>query len=302
MSILPLPPLTAVRVFEAAARHGNFTKAGEELGMTQAAVSYQIKVLEDRVGTPLFVRRPRQVTLTETGQRLAPAVSDAFERLAAAYADARGTMEGSLNISTAQTFAANWLVENLDKFQALYPALTVRMESSQRLAAFEAEDVDVAIRGGVGPWPGLSRHLLMMADFSPMLSPRLAESAGMPTSPEDLLRLTILDSGDDWWSIWFKAHGVAFDARKHEPSAKLGAQSMVARAAIAGRGVAILTPALYRVELENRLLIQPFPRLCSDGSGYWLVYPEGRANAPKVKAFRDWILKAVAEDVRSVSR
>lgn len=295
MASASLPPLAAIRAFEAAARHGSFTKAGEELGMTQAAVSYQIRVLEDRIGTPLFVRRPRQVTLTETGQRLAPAVTDAFERLGAAYADARGVMKGTFTISTAQTFATNWLVEHIHAFQTLHPTLSVRLEATQRLAAFETEDIDVAIRGGHGPWPGLERHLLLEADFTPMLSPRLAETVGGIKKPEDLLKLPILDQGDPWWSIWFGVLGIDIACDDRTPTTKLGGQGMLARAVVAGRGVAMLTPALYRTELEAGLLLRPFERTETDGLGYWLVYPEGRRNAPKIRAFRDWIDKTIRE-------
>ncbi|WP_163271365.1 LysR substrate-binding domain-containing protein [Chelativorans alearense] len=297
MEPLLLPPLAALRVFEAAARHGSFTKAGEELGMTQAAVSYQIRVLEDRVGAPLFVRRPRKVSLTETGRRFAPSVRDAFERIVAAYAEARGVMEGRFTISTAQTFASHWLVDNLDTFQTLHPSLVVRLEATQRVADFQSEDVDVAIRGGHGPWPGLERHLLLEANFTPMLSPELAASVGGIKTPADLLRLPLLDPQDPWWRLWFEPLGLSIEASLKGPSAKLGAQGLVARAAMARRGVAMLTPALYRSELAHGLLIQPFERICADGLGYWLVYPEGRRNAPKVRAFREWILKAVAEEM-----
>lgn len=296
MAMEPLPPLAALRAFEAAARHGSFTRAGAELGMTQAAVSYQIKVLEDRIGAPLFTRRPRQVRLTETGRRFAPALREAFEHIAAAYAEARGALEGRLTISTAQTFANHWLVENLDAFQTLHPMLSVRMEATQRLADFETEDVDVAIRGGHGPWPGLARHLLLEARFTPMLSPRLAESIGGVNEPADLLRLPLLDPCDPWWQQWFAEAGVAPGTLTHGPSAKLGAQAMAARAAMAGRGVAVLTPALYRTEIEHGLLIRPFAQVSSDGLGYWLVYPPGRRNAPKIRAFRDWITAAMAAD------
>lgn len=217
-----LPPLAALRAFEAAARHGSFTKAGEELGMTQAAVSYQIKVIEDRVGTPLFVRRPRQVVLTETGRRLAPAVSDAFERLAAAYAEARGTMQTTLTISVAQTFATNWLVQNLGAFQMLHPMLAVRLEATQHMVDFQTEDVDAAIRGGHGQWTGLAMHKLLEANFSPMLSPRLAETIGGITRPEDLLRLPLVEPGDPWWNQWFAAAGVVTDSTSGPPSPRLG--------------------------------------------------------------------------------
>ncbi|WP_048645237.1 LysR substrate-binding domain-containing protein [Nitratireductor soli] len=290
-----LPPLAALRAFEAAARHGSFTRAGEELGMTQAAVSYQIKVIEDRVGTPLFVRRPRQVVLTETGRRLAPAVSDAFERLAAAYAEARGTMQTTLTISVAQTFATNWLVQNLGAFQMLHPMLAVRLEATQHMVDFQTEDVDAAIRGGHGQWTGLAMHKLLEANFSPMLSPRLAETIGGIAKPEDLLRLPLVEPGDPWWNQWFAAAGVVTDSTSGPPSPRLGVQTLAARAAVAGRGVAILTPALYRDEVAQGLLVQPFDLICTDGLGYWLVYPEGRRNVPKIRAFREWITGAVAE-------
>ncbi|MGO4834913.1 LysR family transcriptional regulator, partial [Rhizobiaceae sp. 2RAB30] len=133
---LPLPPLAAIRAFEAAARHGSFTKAAEELGMTQAAVSYQIKLLEDRVGAPLFLRRPRQVSLTETGKRLAPAVSEAFELLSAAYQTARHGAQGTLVINTVQTFAAQWLAQHMGEFQIAHPALAVRLEASSGVVDF----------------------------------------------------------------------------------------------------------------------------------------------------------------------
>ncbi len=291
-----LPPLAALRAFEAAARHGSFTQAAAELGMTQAAVSYQIKVLEDRLGRALFVRRSRQVSLTFAGRQLAPAVSEAFERIAVAYAQARGTADGVLTISAAQTFATNWLAQNLSTFQAQNPTLAVRLESSQRLADFETEDVDLAIRAGAGQWPGLDAHLLVDADFTPMLSPRLAETIGGVKKPSDVLRLPILDANDPWWTQWLSAAGVSPDLLKKGPPSAMGVQALEARAAIAGRGVAILTPAFYRDEVERGLLVQPFELTCSDGRGYWLVYPRNRRNVPKIRAFRDWIMTAIIED------
>src|SRR4051812_20084595 len=146
----PLPPLAAIRVFEAAARHGSFTKAAAELGMTQAAVSYQIKVLEERVGAPLFLRRPRQVLLTDAGQRLAPAVTEAFALMRDAYAATRGAAEGVLCVSTLVTFASNWLAQHLGSFQIDHPSIAVRLDTSDCLVDFAREDIDVGIRSGRG--------------------------------------------------------------------------------------------------------------------------------------------------------
>lgn len=150
-----LPPLSAIRVFESASRHASFTRAVEELGMTQAAVSYQIKLLEERVGAPLFLRKPRQVELTELGKRLAPAINDAFETMRAAFASAREDTQGVLTISAVVTFAANWLVQRLGSFQMRHPALAVRLDTSNDMVDFATSNVDMAIRSGRGEWPGM---------------------------------------------------------------------------------------------------------------------------------------------------
>ncbi|MBW8909818.1 transcriptional regulator GcvA [Mesorhizobium sp. RCC_202] len=289
-----LPPLQAIKVFEAVARHLSFTKAAQELGMTQAAASYQIKLLEERIGAPLFLRRPRQIELTEPGQRLAPAVSEAFAILGQAYAAARGGADGLLCVTTVLTFASNWLAQHLGAFQLAHPALAVRLDTSSRLTDFAREDVDLAIRSGGGKWPGLEAHKLLDADFTPMLSPKLAASIGGLKEPADLLRLPILDPGDIWWTQWFEATGVDAHDLARRPGSSMGAQAYEANAAIAGHGVAILTRALFKNELADGRLIQPFDFVGDDGHAYWLVYPTARRNVPKIRAFRDWILAEIA--------
>ena len=292
--LAPLPPLPAIRVFEAVARHLSFTKAAQELGMTQAAASYQIKVLEERIGAPLFLRRPKQIELTEPGQRLAPAVSEAFAILGQAYAAARGGADGLLCVTTVLTFASNWLAQHLGSFQLAHPALAVRLDTSSRLTDFAREDVDLAIRSGGGKWPGLESHKLLDADFTPMLSPKLAASIGGVNKPADLLRLPILDPGDIWWTQWFEAAGVTGHDLAKRPGSSMGAQAYEANAAMAGHGVAILTRALFKAELADGRLVQPFDVVGDDGHAYWLVYPTARRNVPKIRAFRDWILAEIA--------
>ncbi|TGP51737.1 transcriptional regulator GcvA [bacterium M00.F.Ca.ET.230.01.1.1] len=292
--LAPLPPLQAIRVFEAVARHLSFTKAAQELGMTQAAASYQIKVLEERIGAPLFLRRPKQIELTEPGQRLAPAVSEAFAILGQAYAAARGGADGLLCVTTVLTFASNWLAQHLGSFQLAHPALAVRLDTSARLTDFAREDVDLAIRSGGGKWPGLESHKLLDADFTPMLSPKLAASIGGVKEPADLLRLPILDPGDIWWTQWFEAAGVTGHDLAKRPGSSMGAQAYEANAAMAGHGVAILTRALFKNEIADGRLVQPFDLVGDDGHAYWLVYPTARRNVPKIRAFRDWILAEIA--------
>lgn len=285
-----LPPLSAIRVFESASRHASFTKAAEELGMTQAAVSYQIKMLEERVGAPLFLRMPRQVKLTELGERLAPSVTEAFETMRTAFATLREDTEGVLSISVVATFAANWLVQRLGSFQMEHPLLAVRLDSNDRLVDFTQSEVDLAIRTGTGNWPGLVSHELIKAQFTPMLSPKLAASIGGVREPADLLRLPAIDASDPWWRLWFEAAGVRDPQVRGNTQNRLGAQHLEGRAATAGLGMGILTPAFHTAEVAAGLLIQPFDLLCDDGRSYWLVYPESRRNVPKIRAFRAWIL------------
>ncbi|QDC01926.1 transcriptional regulator GcvA [Mesorhizobium sp. 8] len=294
---LQLPPLAAIRAFEAVARHLSFTRAAEELGMTQAAVSYQIKLLEERVGAPLFLRKPRQIALTDTGQRMAPKVAEAFALLGEAYTDARGGADGVLCVSTLLTFAANWLAQHLGLFQLAHPSLAVRVDTSNRVVDFAREEVDVAIRSGSGKWPGVETHMLFRADFTPVLSPKLAASIGGVKEPADLLKLPILDPGDIWWKTWFELAGVEADGLAQRPGSSLGAQAYEANAAIAGQGVAIVTRALFKVEIADGRLIQPFDIVGDDGHAYWLVYPSGRRNVPKIRLFREWILAEVKDSL-----
>ncbi|TCL74648.1 LysR substrate-binding domain-containing protein [Rhizobium sp. BK251] len=283
-------PLNALRVFDAVARLGSFTKAGEELGMTQTAVSYQVKLLEENVGEPLFLRRPRQISLTETGERLAPQVAEAFEMLQLAMAEARGETEVMLQITCLATFASQWLARKLGNFQLANPNIAVRLSTSDTLVDFAREAVDVGIRSGKGDWPGLRADKLMDVHFTPMLSPALAESIGGVHEPADLLKLRIFDLTDPWWHQWLEAAGVSTAGLGTRTTSFYGAQAYEAAAAVAGQGVAILTPDFYPEELATGKLFRPFELQCTDGRGYWLAYPENRRNVPKIKAFRNWIL------------
>lgn len=294
---LQLPPLAAVRVFDAVARHLSFTRAAAELGMTQAAVSYQIKILEERVGTPLFLRRPRQIALTETGQRMAPKVAEAFTLLGEAYAGARGEAQGVLSISTVVTFAANWLARRIGSFQLAQPTLAVRINTADTLLDFGRDDVDVGIRSGGGQWPGLTADWLMKADFTPMLSPALADSIGGVKEPADLLRLPIIDPADPWWPQWLAAAGVPIDSLPGGPDSRMGSQAYEGIAAVAGQGVAILTRSFFLNDLAEGRLIQPFDLVGDDGHAYWLVYSTARRNVPKIRAFREWLLAEVKTSI-----
>jgi LysR family transcriptional regulator, glycine cleavage system transcriptional activator len=286
-----LPPLTAIRAFEATARHLSFTKAAAELGMTQAAVSYQIKLLEERVGATLFLRRPRQIALSEAGARLAPDVAQAFDILRNAFADSRGLIEGMLSITSVPTFASHWLAANIGLFQLANPEIAVRVESSAHVVDFGTEEFDVGIRATSKLQEGMVKHLLLKANFAPMLSPKLVEEYQV-REPADLLRVPQITPDDPWLSSWLELAGVSMPPTPDRPFSRLGSQNLEVAAAVAGRGVAMVTPAFYGEEVATGRLVQPFDLVGWDGHGYYLVYPEGRRNSPKIKAFRDWILEA----------
>lgn len=284
-----LPPLAAIRVFEATARHMSFTRAAAELGMTQAAVSYQIKLLEERLGAPLFLRQPRALKLTEAGQWLAPRTTEAFEVLREAYSRFSEREQATLIVNTMHTFAAQWLSPRLGKFQLLHPQIAVRMETTERLVDFAREEVDVVIRSGKGKWDGLTSLKLVDVKFTPMLSPELAAKVGGLKSHEDLLKVPLLDPVDRWWDLWFDAHQLPKSALKRENAPTILLQTITAGAAMAGGGAALLIPEFFELEIAAGRLIAPYETLSENGNAYWLAYPDGRRNVPKIKAFRDWI-------------
>ena len=288
-----LPPLAAVRAFEAAARLGSFTRAGDELGMSQAAVSYQIKLLEDRVGTALFLRLPRGVRLTDTGRRLATGVGEAFETLRQAFAEVAQAAGGVLAISAVPAFAINWLAPRIGAFQLRHPDIAVRMTTENRLVEFAREEVDVGIRAGRGGWPNLVAHRLFPLRYTPVCSPDLLQRLGPVAEPADLLRLPLLTPTDPWWRQWFERAGVAADGLATRAGIALDSQQIEGRAALAGQGVAMVTPFLWAAELASGRLVQPFDLVGDDEWSIWLVYPPARRNLAKVRAWRDWLLEEV---------
>lgn len=288
-------PLNALRAFEATARHLSFTKAGEELGLTQAAVSYQIRLLEEQLGRPLFARRPRRIELTPTGARLLPDVTEAFALLRKAVSTVSREDDNTIVLTAAPTFTAQWLTRHLVSFHRSHPEMAVQFFTTNRMCDFDTDPVDIAIRVGAGQWPGLVCHKLFETCFTPMVSPMLLASAGPVEKPADLLRLPILDPADPWWIQWFREAGVPEPDLKGRPQNQFGTQMLEANAAMAGQGVAILTPGFYRDEIAAGLLVSPFPQRSTDGSAHWLAYPERSARSRKVSLFRDWLLNEMGD-------
>ncbi|HSE78442.1 MAG TPA: transcriptional regulator GcvA [Alphaproteobacteria bacterium] len=284
-----LPPLNALRAFEAAARHLSFTKAADELHVTQAAISHQVKGLEDHLGVKLFRRLTRSLLLTEEGKALLPDLRAAFDQMTQAVQRVRVRGgQRTLNISTMTTFAMSWLVPRLPNFQAAHPDIEVRISTTQRLVDFAREDVDLATRYGFGSWPGLASHKLFDDVLTPLCSPAIAAKL---IRPEDLRGVTLLHENpepSDWtfWSAKFGVEGI--DGRK---GPRFDSTRIAVQAAIGGLGVAIGAPNVFIEELATGRLVQPFPEMVvGNGKAFWIVYLETSADEPKIRAFRDWIL------------
>lgn len=287
-----LPPLAAIRVFEAAARHENFSRAADELAMTQASVSYQMKVLEQRLGTSLFARHARGMALTEVGRRIAPQVAAAFHSLQEAFASVRAENDAILSITAPRTFATNWLAGRLGDFNASQPELNVRLDVSDQVVDLANSDFDVAIRGVPGPPSGLVSHFLMRMPVTPMASPAFVASHKLGC-PEDLLQARRLSPEDDWWDLWFETLPGIEIRREAGPGIRFESQVLDGHAAIAGHGIAVLSPPMFRPALDAGLLVQPFQHIAMYKNGFWLVYPEFKRALGKVRAFRIWLLDAV---------
>jgi LysR family glycine cleavage system transcriptional activator len=294
-----LPPLTAVRAFEAAARTENFTAAAAELGLTQAAVSYQVKALEERLGAALFVRERGRARLTPLGQRLLPTLSQAFDSIEAAFMTHQAEDESLLTVTTTHTFANTWLAWRLGAFQMEHPDLAVRMTTSNEVVDLRSGEADVSIRAGRGEWSGLELHKLMESDFTPMASPecvaKFERDLGRKLEPADLPNLPLIGPQDEWWARWFKDAGVPLDAHRPRGGIRLDTQANEGHAAMAGQGVALLTPFLWRGDIAAGRLVQPFALTSTAGYAYWLAYPPERRMVPKVKRFREWLLASIRE-------
>lgn len=287
-------PVDALRVFEAAARLLSFTRAAEALGMSQAAVSWRIRDLEQRLERPLFTRGTRQVALTPEGERLATAATEAMTLLRRAVAEVVEVNQDILAITTLQTLATQWLATRLGAFQLANPDLAVRVDTGSALASLGADGLDVALRFGSGRWAGLESRFLMPAVFTPVCTPDLRDRLNL-RKPADLRRVPLVGEADEW-RAWFAAAGVSAADAAPPPRLTADNQAMEVAAALGSQGVALGSPILYGREIEQGLLVRPFEATVALAEGYWLCYPSGRRLVPKIARFRDWILDTARAD------
>jgi len=290
-----IAPLNALRAFEAAARHLSFTKAAEELHVTPAAISHQIKSLEHYCGAPLFRRLTRSLLLTDQGQAALPVLREGFDMLAAASQQmARPMDDHVLTVSAAPSIAAKWLVTRLERFRLTQPDIDVRLDTTDRLTDFDRDGVDLVIRYGGGSYPGLHVEPLFATAVFPVCSPDLLNGPRPLKKPNDLAGHTLLHV--DWssqtvtwpvWRMWLLAAGAeGVDA---ERGPRFNDAGLILQTAIAGQGVALAADVLAADDLAAGRLVRPFDLSVPVDFGYFIVFPEEKAAIPKIAAFAAWL-------------
>jgi LysR family transcriptional regulator of beta-lactamase len=286
--IRPYLPLNNLRAFEAAARHLSFTNAAIELRVTPAALSQQVKALEDRLGFPLFSRLPRGLALTDEGRAMLPVLTRSFDEIALLLERLAGSTEAVLSVGVVGTFAVAWLLPRLDTFRAAHPEIDVRVSTNNNRVDIAEEGLDFAIRFGDGAWHGTEAERLMAAPVSPLCAPAIAARL---SRPEDLFGETLLRSYRiDDWTCWFAAAGLKAPVLR---GPMFDSSRLMVDAAIGGLGVALVPRDLFAAELDAGRLARPFA-IDADIGGYWLTRLKSKPLSAEMEAFRDWLLAEIA--------
>ncbi len=292
-----LPPMNTLRAFEAAGRLLSFTRAAEELHVTQAAISHQIKTLETAIGVQLFRRLNRALLMTEAGQRYLPTVRDALAMLGEATAAlTRQDESGVLTVSTLPSFAATWLVPRLTRFRAAHPEIDIRIAAADEIIDLDRNGIDMAIRYGSGNYPGLRSDRLLSEEQFVVCSPRLVNEGPHPLrAPEHLRYHTLLhDETSAAWQRWLKELEVSGVNAARGPT--FNHSNVVIEAAINGQGVAVARSAIAAPALADGRLVRPFKISLPLAAAYFVVSSQTNANRPKVEIFREWLLAEAGAD------
>jgi len=302
-----LPPLQSVRAFDAAARHLSFTKAAEELFVTQGAVSQQVRQLEEYLGFKLFHRLPRQIHLTEEGAQLAQATTAGFSRIADEIERLTRVEEtGVVTVSVLQSFAVKWLVPRLGHFRDAYPDIDVRIHADDRLVDLRTEGIDLAVRFGSGHYPGLVCEMLMRDESFPVCSPAYLAANPELKTPADVAGHQLLHDATTFmdhphaadWEFWL--NGVGAEGVDVSRGLRFNSGDMVIQAALMGQGIAMARTSLAALDLAAGNLVRPFAQSVASSGAYYLVYPEEHLRRPRVKAFVSWLKNEVAETLREI--
>ncbi|HEY1773351.1 MAG TPA: transcriptional regulator GcvA [Gammaproteobacteria bacterium] len=284
-----LPPPNALKAFEAAARHGNLSKAAVELHVTHGAVSRQVKQLEDFLGCELFHRLPRGLQLTALGREFAFGVQGAFDQIREAVEAVRvDNSRQVLTVSTLASLAARWLVPRLHRFQKAHPETDIRLSTSPQLTDFDRDGIDLAIRYGRGRWPGVTALRLFTPEEFPVCSPKLLRGAHPLRMPADLKQVPLLhDTTHRHWQQWLELAKVrGIDARQ---GLVVEDMNVLIQAAIEGQGVALASAPLVQAEIEAGRLVRPFQINLPVELAFYAVYPKNRGGDPFVLTFVDWL-------------
>jgi len=297
-----LPPLNALRAFEASGRHLSFTKASDELGVTPAAISHQVRQLEEYLGVALFRRLTRAVHLTDAGQSCLPLLTQGFDKLAEAVAALQSAeRSGVLMVSVTPSFASKWLIPRIERFATLHPDVDLRISASINLVDFRSDHVDVAIRFGRGQYAGLRGDKLFAESVTPMCSPALLQGKPSLSTPADLRHHTLLHDDSAYtsgptpdWRVWLKLAGHDDVDPTRGPRFSDAAHAL--QAAMDGLGVVLGRESLAVSDIAAGRLVRPFELTLQTDFAYYLVRPDTGEDRPKVAAFRDWILEEAQQD------
>src|SRR5215470_5469112 len=292
-----LPPLNALKAFEAVARSNSVTRAAEELSVTQGAVSQQIKALEATLGVKLFNRERQRLKITPAGREYLNVVREALDHIGAGTERLMQRQNaGVLTVSTSLDFAAKWLVHRLASFAAAHPGIDLRVSATMHTVDFAREDIDVAVRHGDGNWPGLEATRLCAEQMFAICSPKLLAGRNRLQQPADVLKWPLLRLEDQSkaWERWFALAGVV--APEQLPGPVLNRASMLIDAAVDGQGIALARTTLAAWDLISRRIIRPFDLWWRPADTYWIVCPKVAASIPKIGRFRDWLLAEAASD------
>ena len=292
-----LPPLNAVKAFDAAARRRSFSQAAEELHVTPGAVSQQVKLLEDTLGLKLFNRERQRVVLTEAGREYFAVVREALDQIALGTERlTQRQRSGVFTVSVSLDFAAKWLVNRLGRFAEAHSEIDLRVAATDARVDFSREDVDLAVRHGDGRWLELEVKRLCAEQLFPACSPKLIRGRNRVVSASDLLKFPLLRL-EDWtnWGRWFEATGVTTQPR---PGPVLNRASMLIDAAIDGQGIALARTALAAWDIIHGRLVRPVDVSLAMANTYWIVCPKATARTPKIAAFRQWLLAEAEDDAR----
>ena len=297
-----LPSLNALRAFEAAARHLSFTRAADELHVTQAAISHQVKTLEEQIGILLFLRRNRQLILTDAGQTLLPDMIAAFDAMDSALARVkRRDQAGILTVATLDSLAAAWLMPRLGRFRDENPDIDIRLATSDLIADYDRDGIDIGIRYGMGNWPGLRAEELMGEDIFPVCAPSLLSRGPGLNKPGDLRHYPLIhDDMTEDWNMWLNAAGL----KDVDPTRGAGYShsNLVIQAAINGEGVALGRGLLVADSIDAGKLVAPFDLALTAKYRYFVASTETSYDRPKVRVFRDWLMREARKTSSKLSK